>query len=351
VRFFAAFYVVVFHTRLSAQLAARGLTPAAHFFASGYLAVPLFFILSGFILAYTYKGQIESGDRRMRFWEARFARIWPAYAFSLVCSSVPGFQIPSWGLAAATLAMVQAWNPLHPGYAGAWNLVCWTLSVEAFFYLCFPWLQVFIERRSVRVLQVSACALLLFSVICNIGARTLSDPVYPGIFRFIPLPVIHLPEFLIGMVLGNLLLLRAAPRTSFPFYTCSGLVGTIAALCLPAGHWTSLVLIFFALLVFGLATERTWVSRFLSTKLLLLGGGISYSVYLLQTPIRTWMHALFNAAHFDRPAIEGTLVPLALTLFSLLVFLYIENPARLLLRDLFARAQDARTRRAAMASK
>ena len=39
----------------------------------------------------------------------------------------------------ANLLLVQAWGPFH-GSALSYNGVAWSLSVEAFFYLTFPWL-------------------------------------------------------------------------------------------------------------------------------------------------------------------------------------------------------------------
>ena len=125
------------------------LAAAGHFFQNGFLAVPLFFILSGFILAYTYEGQIEKPGDHRRFWEARFARIWPVYAVSLLLSSLPCLadarrrpcpgHLRLW--CRRGIRSTRAW-------LGAWNFVCWTLSVEALFYLVFPFVQVWLERRS-----------------------------------------------------------------------------------------------------------------------------------------------------------------------------------------------------------
>ena len=173
IRFFAAFYVVIFHTRVGAVLQGHGYKAAGNFFTNGYLAVPLFFLLSGLILAYTYAGQIEKPGDHRRFWEARFARIWPVYAVSLVMSSVPDFTIPAPGAALATICMVQAWNPFDMGMAGTWNFVCWTLSVEAVFYLVFPWFQTWLEERSERSQLVTIVAMLALCVAINSASRTL----------------------------------------------------------------------------------------------------------------------------------------------------------------------------------
>src|ERR1035437_477263 len=86
-RFFAAIYVVLFHE--SANPGHFVFFPlAARFVASGFTAVTLFFVLSGFILAYNYD-RIRS---RREFWISRFARIYPVYFLSLL----PAFITPHW---------------------------------------------------------------------------------------------------------------------------------------------------------------------------------------------------------------------------------------------------------------
>ncbi len=338
-RFFAASYVVIFHTRVATLLLDHGHRFAGRFFRNGYLAVALFFILSGFILAYTYRGQMGAQRAATRFWEARFARLWPAYALSLLCSSLPGMGLPSLGLGLATLCMVQAWNPWHPEYAGAWNFVCWTLSVEAFFYLVFPLAQRLIQRLSRRWLWLFGAAVLCAGVLCNVSARTLGESVYPAPWNWVPLPVIHLPEFLIGAVLGNLFVEHESrelqpSRTNWPILTSLALLLSVIALATLHGRATSLVLVPFSLLVAGLAMEPSAAARLLSTPLLLLGGAISYSMYLLQTPVRLVTHAI--------PSLPGgvaglVVVPAVLLPLAYGAYRFVEEPARLGLRRLFAR--------------
>jgi len=48
------------------------------------MGVPFFLILSGFILSYSYLGQLRFGGERRRFWEARFCRVYPVYLLSLL---------------------------------------------------------------------------------------------------------------------------------------------------------------------------------------------------------------------------------------------------------------------------
>ena len=175
---------------------------------------------SGFILAYTYEGQIERAGDRRRFWEARFARIWPVYAVSLLLSSVPSLTMPAPGPALATFAMLQAWNPFRPELAGTWNFVCWTLSVEAFFYLCFPALQRWIEGSRTRSHLLLAAGSIAACIALNTSSRSLGYTA-TGAYRYIPLPLVHLPEFITGVALGNLFLRRLFLRTLSPNALCA----------------------------------------------------------------------------------------------------------------------------------
>jgi peptidoglycan/LPS O-acetylase OafA/YrhL len=357
VRFFAASYVIVLHTRAGVALTNRGFAHLGRFLENGYLAVPLFFMLSGFILAYNYRNQIKARSDAFRFWEARFARIWPAYLFSLLCSSYPVSNIPSPPLAVATVFMVQAWNPFHPEYAGVWNFVCWTLSVEAFFYLLFPWLQQFTEKLQLRALELFGLFIALLGIVFNTPSHTLATtPV--GVWTYIPAPLIHLPEFIAGIVLGNLFLVARRQIPSLTAKTISSSPGPASGPARGAGiswrtwlgvllcavilstalnNWEGLVIPGFGLLLYGLVTERTFLSRFLSTRALVLGGEISYSMYLLRTPLQKWIW-IFPTLHAS--LLVGVLyIPLILIPFSIATFYFVEAPARRLLRRMFASLQ------------
>ena len=363
-RFFAASYVIILHSRLNLVLLAHGYYSLSRLVSNGYLAVTLFFMLSGFILAYNYRGQIKTRNHIFRFWEARFARIWPAYVFSLLCSSIPLSGVPTFWLSVATIGMVQAWNPFHPDYAIAWNFVCWSLSVEGFFYLVFPFLQRLTERLRLAQLLWLGLSITILGVLWNTPYHSFTSR-YPGPWFYIPAPLIHLPTFIAGVTLGNLFhrwkpeisslpsihkhrvlaplvsnFGRFASRSSFPVFTLTGLVAALYLLCTAHGSGEGLLIPAFALLILGLASEATTLSRILSTRLLVLGGEISYAMYLLRPPVQKWIIA-YPALH-NNPYIDYLYVPLLVIPISLLSFYCIEAPSRRALRRIFSSVQNRR---------
>jgi peptidoglycan/LPS O-acetylase OafA/YrhL len=339
IRFFAAFYVVLFHGLPWLLRHFRIPLPLETFLSNGYLAVGLFFLLSGFILAYTYEGQIDGTPNRLRFWEARFARIYPVYLLSLILAYwfERGLR---WGTRLAVLGMVQAWNPRTPELAGAWNYPAWSLSVEAFFYLCFPFVLPWMSRKSNRSLSWMITVLLMFCVLAHTPVQGLGkwDQTYL-IVRVLPLPILRIPEFLLGMAIGlkHLRNEGIGKNVSHPLRVYPAVFCIFAALSLPLGEWVSLVMVPFAVLVYELALGSIWLARILSTRIMVLLGGASYAVYLLQFPVRSWTRVLFS--HFpERIAhLSAPLTPLILVLVSMFVFQFFETPSREALRRWFPR--------------
>ncbi|MFE3514221.1 acyltransferase family protein [Streptomyces sp. NPDC059166] len=144
-RFWAALVVVLYHlSRQTGKL--PWISDAAWYGRSG---VTFFFVLSGFVLAWTYDGRAVPA--RVFFWR-RFARIWPLMAVSVVVSTVVwhllGTPVSLKG-AAATLGLVNTWVPVQEYIKGG-NPAAWSLSDEAWFYLIFPALLALPLLRSAR---------------------------------------------------------------------------------------------------------------------------------------------------------------------------------------------------------
>jgi peptidoglycan/LPS O-acetylase OafA/YrhL len=329
VRFFAAFHVVLGHSLPWLDRHFNLPLPFRIFLSHGYLAVALFFLLSGFILAYTYEDQIVTARNRIHFFEARFARIYPVYLLSLILAYPFERGLDTWARV-AVLGMVQTWNPCALSLVGAWNYPAWTLSVEAFFYLCFPFVLPWLSRQSNGTLRSMGVVLLGFSVLAQTPLRGLGG-ISGGL---IPLPIWRFPEFLLGIILGLLFLrvpiARQAPSRSI--MTFVAVAGVFVILSLPLGPWVSIVMIPYASLISRLAYAKDLWVKFLSTRLMLLLGGASYSIYLMQFPVRSWTRTIFDRLPQSVRFLGSPLTPLILILFSVLVFRFWEEPARRMLR-------------------
>lgn len=360
VRFFAALWVALFHMQ-AMQAFVFGASAVRRFASVGYSGVSFFFVLSGFILVYTYAGRLTT---QRDFWQARFARIYPALAFSLLITA-PGFFfccirmrahdphlfVPEWSWAAQhlpltillSLTLLQSWIPQT---ALAWNMPAWSLSVEAFFYFTFPFLLPRLSRLSRRNLLAIlplGCALTL---VCTL-AYTHLRPDGPDAITFRTLgpwintlkfnPFVHLPEFLMGMATG-LVFLRTRPdqRTAWPLIL-SGLAA-VAAVVSFAPHipylaiHTALLAPAFAVLITGLALQPAGLSLLKHPAMETLGEA-SYPFYLLHSMLIGVFFLDFKTGIARHQSLLGFATWLLLSIaVALLVDRLIERPLRRLLR-------------------
>jgi peptidoglycan/LPS O-acetylase OafA/YrhL len=348
-RFFAAISVVLFHLPATAAFVATSWW-YRHLASMGYIGVSCFFVLSGFVLAYTYAG--TAWDVR-RFWQARFARVYPAYAFSLAVTlplflfamhvHAPVFAWSERHLAVACLlaiGLLQAWVPLG---ALTWNPVCWSLSAEAFFYLIFPWLLGWAKGLTARGLAVGMTACSLCSLTFSVAYTVLhpdgmdlsgSDPntsLWKSVLDFNPL--VRAPEFITGVLAGCLFIQgRVSPRAG-GMLAAAGLA--VLAVLVALAHHVPDPLISpaflspaFAALILGLAHKPRW-GRVLEARWLVRLGEASYSLYLLHSLV---VLVAFNLVP-GLPAGLRVIFSLAAAICAaLLCFTVVEQPARRLLR-------------------
>lgn len=306
-RFLAALHVVVFHFGGAWFEGAPGWLTSIY--QCGYASVGLFFVLSGFVLAYNYLGP----DGRMTaepraFWAARVARVYPVYALVLLLLAphviAGSLAANSVGTAAAKLAvgggsallLVHAWLPPATLY---WNPPGWSVAVEAFFYAVFPPAAAWVGRLRRERLGWILIALWVLGLLPSLlylafnpdggAAAVESRGTWLTVLKFNP--VLRLPEFLIGVVLGRLFLLEEPVRgRSGTLLATGGALLTLGGfalsqhLPLPLLH-NALLAPAYALLVYGLARGGGLLGRLLSRPLFAQLGAASYALYLLQHPV------------------------------------------------------------------
>lgn len=352
-RFFAAAAIFVFHSAgyfgFPQCFAIVG--TACQSVALGQ-AVSLFFVLSGFILAYNYPDLAAGG--RARFLWARFARLWPAHVASLLLFlAVIRPPLDPFGLA-ANVAMVHAWIPVARFYF-AGNPVSWSISTEFFFYLAFiPLIGGW--RRAWRWRFGATLALAVGGVALAAAIRAPLNFIAPGVTGYGLVyfsPLARLFEFVAGM--GAALAwerfaprYRPVPAVGTAVETAAlalvgwllmgsragaGSLGAATPLGAHASAWLSsggLMAMPFAALILVLAFQRGAVSRHLfALPLLVILGEMSYPIYLThQIGLR---HYNGNRVAFDAaaPGVVLYAVVWAVVLcVSYLVWRLVERPSR-----------------------
>jgi peptidoglycan/LPS O-acetylase OafA/YrhL len=134
----------------------------------GYLAVDLFFMLSGFVLTHVYRGHLadaRSGRAVSKFLWARFSRIYPASIFTtavfVLASAVKGLPFPpgvsfTEQLIASLFLMQVPWLDTV-----VINAPSWSISAEFYAYLLFLVIAPMICRARIGVTALLGAAILL----------------------------------------------------------------------------------------------------------------------------------------------------------------------------------------------
>ncbi|KQR26163.1 acyltransferase family protein [Microbacterium sp. Leaf151] len=284
-------------------------------FEAGKTGVTLFFILSGFVLAWGYRPQ----QTVRSFWWHRVARIYPLHVVGVVlaliaaATLVPEIRTDGAAPLVANVFLVNGWVPdwWQAGNPASWSLVC-----EAFFYLSFPFLIRPLVRASNRMLTVVAVAsLVLVALAPQIAAFA------PGVLSSASTPLLRLPEFVIGMTLAVMmkrgewmpLRLSLAVPLAVAGYALSeapmvpgtdihpGLAATVG---------------FYALLVASLANaDARGRSTFLARPLWQELGRVSFAFYLVHLLVIASVSSGWPEAHPELPWRQA--VPLALAAFGI----------------------------------
>src|SRR5690606_30921323 len=123
---------------------------ASLFIGFGWMGVPLFFVLSGYLLTSQLRDRPTSFDNLKHFWRRRFLRSYPAVWFQilllvLLAPLIAGF--PQFAWSSNALSNILLYINLPPNFATPINGVWWTLPVELSFYLILPFF-VWVQRKT-----------------------------------------------------------------------------------------------------------------------------------------------------------------------------------------------------------
>ena len=341
IRCFAALNLVFFH--FADPHSFGPLSPVVN---GGYISVSFFLLLSGFILTYNYADRAQRGALTARsFWSARFSRLYPVYAFSLLLSvgmlaqEVNAHTRFDFGLGVVlTPLLLQGW---HPALSTFWNTPAWTMSTEAFFYLLFPWLITRRRPRQTRTMLLILVAVWLCSLVLpglymyfnpdgDLHPDRYSVGVWMRALKFMPLQ--HLFSFLFGMTLGFLnekIRPESRKRLALGIFAFAALY---LLLCvgdhLPyAMMHDGLLMPLFAGVVLCLA-GRNPIARFFGLLPFIAIGEASYCLYLLHFNLWTLLHDSHFLEKSGLIVFDPWISYLLLIVAALLTKRLIERPGR-----------------------
>jgi peptidoglycan/LPS O-acetylase OafA/YrhL len=350
----AALYVVTFHYLDGLTFSSPGKTFLAH----GYLAVDLFFVLSGFVMALSYARMFHTGFSLSTYWKflgRRLARVYPLYlaatvvALFLVLLRWLPYVSPGslWITFIANLFMIQTW-----GIGASLDAPGWSISTEWAAYLLFPLLLIpALYRRALYAWLSGAVALAILAVLCGIPAcvahKASADAVLNLSEPRLALPVWRcLSEFLLG-----LLAFRIASDTRGLFRTSRGWISNLLVLAALAALTVPRADLFFVFLLpplIAVLSEGEYLpQRILSSEIAQLGGRLSYSIYLVHvlfTGALGFIHHQVAQLGLPHGQSYAAVVCIVLTLScAWLAHRYIEVPARQWLRRVLEPRKARRT--------
>ena len=341
-RFLLALWVVLHHiTGTNMMLEPFLLTWPAfarEIIRGGYLAVQSFFLLSGFVLAQSYATARWNRTPLARFGIARFARIYPAYFFSLILI-VPFMIETFWKRhlsASQQLDLVGNYTFVLQGWTGAmgvgWNTPAWSLSCEFFFYLCFPLLFLwFRDGKAWKTLPVLAVSFVTPMILLRTGM--------PDAWK----PILHLSDFVAGIAASNIfgMLQRHTPwlRRRGHWLYLPALAGGIAVIVHPEflrgtpANMNTLLRPLNVLALVGLALGGGFCARMLSAERAQYLGKISYSMYILHVPLLWWYSRVMLDSVGDHFHIATSLLYLGVVVAAAAaVYQRVEDPANRAIR-------------------
>src|SRR5882724_2358869 len=204
IRGIAAWWIVLFHFREYVP----SLADPSIIVGNGYLAVDLFFELSGFVIALNYGRFFRHLNMTewFRFLGRRLARIYPLHLLMLFIFLLNPFVIGFLasrslldrydpGYFVLSVFLVQNW-----GFTNtlAWNVPAWSISTEWMAYLLFPaicWVTMRFARSRAHSFLLAAILMVVLAAGFAARGQTLGDNVsHTGLFRCVM-------EFWIGVCL------------------------------------------------------------------------------------------------------------------------------------------------------
>lgn len=288
-------------------------TPVLHndFVLNADLFVDFFFVLSGFVIAYSYQ-YMATGEELTRFYKKRFWRLYPLHLivllifvaiqatkhFASAYVQVNNLDNPS-NTVTTFLSNLFLINSVKlPGVADvSWNIASWSISAEMIAYLVFGLTITFINSNKLTAARNVIYSLI---VIAAFGLLYYFTDSFGLLFTFNYGFLRGIAGFFVGVLCFNAYnyfkaWLRPMQNSLFSFLEIIALA-IVFALVIHGETYKQYGFLYeamFFITIFIFAFEKGWLSGLLKkSRLLHSMGRYSYSIYMIHTLILS----LFNIA-------------------------------------------------------
>ena len=311
-RFLAIFSVYIYH--LAGDVLRHSPLGYGHTLQSNWLfrvtqvlnvGVPLFFVISGFILSLPFAEARRDGKKPIslkRYFTRRITRLEPPYFLCLILFFILKIAADR-GSAASLLpnliaSIFYVHNPIF-GRPSDIDYVAWSLEIEIQFYILAPLLaSVFAISRSSYRRSVLVAAVLLASGIGSLAAR------HPALQLSL---LAYAQYFFVGLLLAEIYLYGGERQANWlwDIVALAGWSLSFVLLVRGAGHtdWTMpwLILVIYIAAFHGVATNR-----FVTNPLIATIGGMRYSIYLLHNYLIAGIGMVTQRISFVGPFTSGS---------------------------------------------
>lgn len=291
----AALMVAIYHLHVN------GYVSQLNIIRNSYLFVDFFFVLSGFVISFSYLGKIDNFSSLMLFIKRRFARLWPLHVFVLFLFIPFAIADLYFGVVVGDRFMLSAFFTnifmlqgfgIHDDIT--WNSPAWSIGVEFYIYIVFAILCLSNFARPRFFILFSLLSLFLLykyssmDEVLRFAIFRCAYSFFLGVVAFKISLTLNVRRWMEPICLGSILFLMI----------CFRMKGTdLLSFCMP---------LLFCLTIVVFSQQTGIISNFLSTALFIRVGMLSYSIYMVHflvigsiKSISIFSDMIFDVGFFD----------------------------------------------------
>lgn len=276
-----------------------GGTPMKH----GYIAVEFFFMLSGVMLMKTFMKPSHKGV--VEYSWGRIKRLYPEYFIACILSGIVLWAIFRDGYEAGNIGDVirRFINTLlllngTGVYMGGFNITLWYVVVliigGSIVYACIDY------NKALSLKIVFPITVILYYTWCfNAGDSIERWNVEGGVF-YNPLWR-GMCDLMIGVIVYYLFRYYGK-RVNTLFINTVSILSLMTSLILlfVETFYDAYYLLLFPPVIIGAMMRYSWLNQLCSSKKWIIGGGVSYEMYLVHIPIKVLCNTIFDKFHLQQ---------------------------------------------------